>query len=224
MPLCHWHWHKKMGLSSVWCDFLSSRHWVTWLSSWRTPNLNIPKDCCFLGSISPMNQFSQTTFEVSGWCHLTIRQSMPYSAQVPCGAILVGSCLGGPSGPWTMVMRTKVLVQLDLKVGSATNETWFIHDSKTPLGPRSAKWRLWQFYAIFRWGNWFPLTGWIAWLWRPDRRVLVALGPTCCVGRSLLLALWRWLPCCRVWWVLPSHVWRCRKSLGGWWSSQGCSD
>ena len=129
--------------------------------------------------------------------------------------------------PWTMVMRTKVLVQLDLKVGSATNETWFIlfiHDSKTPLGPRSAKWRLWQFYAIFCWGNWFPLTGWIAWLWRPDRRVLVALGPTCCVGRSLLLALWRWLPCCRVWWVLPSHVWRCRKSLGGWWSSQGCSD
>ena len=91
-----------IGIDTVWCDFLSSRHWVTWLSSWRTPNLNIPKDCCFLGSISPMNQFSQTTFEVSGWCHLTTRQSMPYSAQVPCGAILVGSCLGGPSGhgPW----------------------------------------------------------------------------------------------------------------------------
>ena len=221
MQLCHWDCHKDVTLIPVMrLSFISLCHWVMWLSS-TSSDLNppaqgyetkiwiFPRLLFFKIYQSPMNQFSQTTElrdEVSGWCHLAIRQSMPYSAQVPCRAILVGSCLGETSchGPWWWESKclSSWIWRWDQQLNETWNNSWFTW-LKIPLGVQSEDFGNFMQFCC---GNCFK------WL-------VESLGDS--TTRSLLLALWRWLASCSLWWVLPCLVWCCRKPLGGWWSSQG---
>ena len=206
----------------MWLSFFSLCHGVMWLFSWRTPNLNIPKIVVFRTYHITHESVQSDDFcvEVSGCCRLHTRQSMPYSAQVSGAASLAGSRLGGTSchGPWWWESKCLSSWIWRWDQQQMRRDLYMIHMIENSI--RSAKWRLWQFYAIF--GKEIASNDWLNRLAvTTRRRVLVALPPTYFVGRSLLLALWRWLLCCSVWWVLPRHVWLCRKPLGGWWSSQG---
>ena len=153
-----------MGLSSAWCDFLSSRCAMGWCDfSHDEPQIWIFPRSLFFRTYHITHESVQSDdfcVEVSGCCRLHTRQSMPCSAQVPGGASLAGSRLGGTSchGPWWWESKclSSWIWRWDQQQ-MRRDFTW----SKIPLEVQSEDFgNFMQFFVR----KLLQMTGWIAWL------------------------------------------------------------